>query len=233
MSDAFEAWGRPAPIPAPEWEWGDDLCAPFVDLVPVTGASISVFRLGGNHATVCASSPLARRLDDMQFGLGEGPRWDVARTGAPSISTDVARDDHPDWPVFAAGLAKLGVGALFAYPIMTGPVMVGVVDLYRCAAGPLTHGAKAKVLSLARKVALPAVQQALRAAAGNGSEPQTNPTLRREVHQAVGMVFVQLEVTTAEALALLRAYAFSTGRPLENVARDVVDRVIDFRDLPE
>ena len=165
MTDAFQAWGRTPPAGIPEWEWGEDLCAPFVDLLPVSGASISIFRRGGNSTTVCTSDPLAQRLDAMQFGLGEGPRWVVARTGKPSISADVAHESHPDWPVFGAAIAALDVGALFAFPILTGPVLLGVVDLYRRTPGPLDREATSQALSLARKVAAPAVQEALRSAA--------------------------------------------------------------------
>jgi hypothetical protein len=232
MTDAFQTWGRTPPAGIPDWEWGDDLCAPFVELLPVSGASISIFRRSGNSTTVCTSDPLARRLDAMQFGLGEGPRWVVARTGKPSISADVARESHPDWPVFGAGIAALDVGALFAFPILTGPVLVGVVDLYRRTPGPLGHDATSQALTLARRVAAPAVREALRSAADAEAPHAKAPALRREVHQAVGMVFVQLGVTTVEALALLRAYAFSTNRPLEDIARDVVERRMDFRDLP-
>lgn len=233
MSDDFPTLGSTPPAGLPEWEWGDDLCAPFVELLAVSGASISVFRQGGDHATVCTSDPLAQQLDAMQFGLGEGPRWVVARTGRPSISADVAHESHPDWPVFADAIATLGVGALFAFPIMTGPIMIGVVDLYRRTPGPLAHEVMSQALALSRKVAAAAVQEAVRAAAEHdGADPRAS-VFRREVHQAVGMVFVQMDITTIEALALLRAYAFSTARPLQDVARDVVARRIDFRDLPD
>ena len=232
MTDAFYTGSGAPPAGIPEWEWGDDLCAPFVELLPVSGASISVLRRDGDATTVCTSDALAQRLDAMQFALGEGPRWVVARTAKPSFSTDVARESHPDWPVFGAGLPTLGVGALFAFPILTGPVLLGVVDLYRRSPGALDRDATARALSLARRVAAPAVREAIRAAADEGSPEAKQHILRREVHQAVGMVFVQLDVTTAEALELLRAYAFSTGRPLEDVALDVVDRALDFRNLP-
>ena len=42
------------------------------------------------------------------------------------------------------------------------------------------------------------------------------------VHQASGMVAVQLGVTVGQALVRLRAYAFGNDRPLAEVARDVV-----------
>ncbi len=234
MTDAFHAGCGAPPAGVPEWEWGDDLCAPFVELLPVSGASISVLRRDGDATTVCTSDALAQRLDAMQFALGEGPRWVVARTAKPSFSADVARDPHPDWPVFGAALPTLGVGALFTFPILTGPVLLGVIDLYRRAPGALDRDATARAVSLARRVAAPAAREAMRAAAeGEGEAPGAKRHgLRREVHQAVGMVFVQLDVTTIEALALLRAYAFSTSRPLEDVALDVVERTLDFRDLP-
>jgi hypothetical protein len=43
-----------------------------------------------------------------------------------------------------------------------------------------------------------------------------------EVHQASGVVSVQLEVSVGEALVRLRAHAFATGHPLSEVAAAVV-----------
>jgi len=48
------------------------------------------------------------------------------------------------------------------------------------------------------------------------------------VHQAAGMVSVQLDVTAAEALARMRAHAFLHDRLLIDVARDVVTRQLMF-----
>ena len=55
-------------------------------------------------------------------------------------------------------------------------------------------------------------------------EPDVNEVLapRLEVYQAQGMVMVDLGVSLTEAMALLRAHAFTLGRPLGDVARDVV-----------
>ena len=45
---------------------------------------------------------------------------------------------------------------------------------------------------------------------------------RAELHQAAGMVSVQLGVDVREALVRLRAYAYASGRSLIQVAADVV-----------
>jgi AmiR/NasT family two-component response regulator len=51
---------------------------------------------------------------------------------------------------------------------------------------------------------------------------------RAEVHQATGMVSVQAGLDLADALAVLRAHAFTSGRPLNDVAGDVVARRLRF-----
>jgi AmiR/NasT family two-component response regulator len=48
------------------------------------------------------------------------------------------------------------------------------------------------------------------------------------VYQATGMISVQLGVTLEEAFVRLRAHAFAASTPLDNVARDVVRRLLRF-----
>jgi AmiR/NasT family two-component response regulator len=59
------------------------------------------------------------------------------------------------------------------------------------------------------------------------------PELRREVHQATGMVLVQLDTNATYAFFRLRAHAYSSGQTLQDVAHQVVTRRLDFRDLKE
>jgi AmiR/NasT family two-component response regulator len=49
-----------------------------------------------------------------------------------------------------------------------------------------------------------------------------------QVHQASGMVTVQAGVSIDEAFLMLRAHAFATGRPVAEVAKDVVERRLRF-----
>jgi AmiR/NasT family two-component response regulator len=51
---------------------------------------------------------------------------------------------------------------------------------------------------------------------------------RAEIHQATGMVLMQLDVGADAALARMRAHAFVEGRLLIEVARDVVARRLLF-----
>lgn len=223
-----------APDDSLSWRRDAGLCTPFVTLLPVSGASISVFGLPGRQLALCSSDPVAARLEELQFDLGEGPHWVAARTGHTAISADVANEPHPDWPVFAAELAALQVGAIFAFPVSMGAATVGVVGLYRSSPGALAEAALSQARSLARRVAAPAVMAAIRSAEDDASaENRAAPAIRREVHQAVGMILIQLETTATEAFARLRAHAFATGRTVEDIAGDVVSRRLNFSEMPD
>jgi ANTAR domain-containing protein len=50
-----------------------------------------------------------------------------------------------------------------------------------------------------------------------------------EVHQATGMIIVQLGTSPEIAFARLRAHAFAHNRQLRDVARDVIARRLRFR----
>jgi transcriptional regulator with GAF, ATPase, and Fis domain len=219
-----------SPPDNPGWSWGMDLCRPFVELLPVTGASISVIDRLARRVTVCSSDTVAARLEGQQFDLGEGPQWEVMKTGMPVLSTDLSPRSTTNWPVFGAAAEQLGAAALFAFPITMGAVTVGVIDLYRTTPGELDARMVALARSLANQVASHAVKAAIRSADDeNASEVTGTPTMRREVHQATGMILAQLGISATEAFSLLRGRAFVSGRTVEDVATDVVARVLDFR----
>jgi hypothetical protein len=58
-----------------------------------------------------------------------------------------------------------------------------------------------------------------------------HPPLNLVVHQATGMVVAQTGLSAAEALHRLKVYAQEVSSPMDDVARDVVNRVISF--VPE
>ena len=202
--------------------------------LPITGASVSVIVGDRQQSTVSASDAMAARIDELQFVLGEGPHWDALRSGQPVLAPDLRVANRDDWPMLSGALAEFEVGALFAFPLRTGAVTIGVVDLYRAEPGPLSKSDVVKAIDLAREVAPRAFQFAITLA--NDDEPPTiglAVEMRREVHQATGMILVQLDTSATEAFARLRAHAFASGISIQEVAKDVVQRRLNFRDLPE
>jgi hypothetical protein len=119
---------------------------------------------------------------------------------------------------------------VFALPLRVGGIRLGVLDLYRARPGGLDRGQLADALVLADTACallLDAVaQRDPRCLNGHAPEPAGSP--HPEVHQATGMITVQLGVSMAVALVRLRAYAYAHDRRLRDVAADVVARRLRF-----
>ena len=62
---------------------------------------------------------------------------------------------------------------------------------------------------------------------------ELNADIHTVVHQAAGMVSIQLVVSVGDALARLRAYAFGTNQSIAEVSRDIVSRRLNFSILEE
>ncbi|WP_309620931.1 GAF and ANTAR domain-containing protein [Salinibacterium sp.] len=183
---------------------------------------------------MCASDDTAARIDELQFALGEGPRWEVVRTGRATIIPNLLEDSNARWPIFGEAVSRLGVGALFVFPLILGAAVVGVADMYRHTAGNFTSAQTETARTLAAVAAAQAVMRATVAAGREWAMPTAiAPEMRREVQQATGMILVQLNTTATEALIRLKSHAFTANQTLEEVARNVVTRQLDFRDIPE
>jgi len=175
--------------------------------------------------------PVGVALEDLQFTLGQGPGLDAA-DGVPVLVADLEAAAGR-WPMFVPAAAELGVRALFALPLRIGAINVGVLSAHRATPGPLADGALTDAFALAEAVTLLLLHQQStdtdEHAGPSGTRPLAGPaTYRAEVHQATGMISVQLGVTLAEALLRLRAYTYADGRGIAEVASDVVARRLRF-----
>jgi hypothetical protein len=203
------------------------ICELCVEMLDTTGAGISLVTTAGNRGVVCATDDVAARIEDLQFTLGEGPCVDAVNGGSPVLVSDLQEPEDivvERWPAFMEGAGAAGVRAVFAFPLRIGAISVGALDLYRDAPGGLTRDQLPAVLMAADAAAL----ALLHLDAGRpdlfSDDPRARSTYQLQVHQATGMVQVQLDVKTEEAFLMLRARAFSTGRSLVDVADDVVER---------
>ena len=177
-------------------------------------------------------------LEDAQFTLGQGPCVEALADGSPVLVADLAAATAR-WPAFTPAAAALGVGAVFAFPLRIGAISVGVLWAHRAAAGPLSVQQLADALALADAVTVLLVHQAIPGNGTPGARPSSPypgwaapSTYRAQVHQATGMISVQLDVGLAEALVRLRARAYAEDRRVAEVADDVVSRRLRF-DEPE
>lgn len=207
---------------------GGDLCGPFVGAVGVAGAAISTLGQPLGSQTVCATSTVAARIDEIQIDLGEGPCWEALRTRLPVLEPDLQRGGGTGWPAAREALRALDIGALYAFPLYVGDLSVGSVDLYSPNSGPLSPRAVEDVTVLAAIASRHILRRALDDVDNDEEGIDEGPYSRREVHQASGMVAAQLSITVDDALLVLRGHAFSSERSVGEVAADVVARRLNF-----
>lgn len=206
------------------------VCFACVRAVDAMGVSLSLVRGGGLGEPVCATGPVSEELAELQFTLGEGPCVDALRGPGPVLVADLAdQRSGRRWAAFAPVAAEYGVRALLALPLRAGAIRVGVLEVYRDRPGLLSGSVLADALVYADAALL----LALGASDGIATERpgfvgEGFDERRAEVHQAAGMVSVQLGIGVEEALVRLRAHAYAQDRRLVEVARDVVERRLRF-----
>jgi len=200
-------------------------------MLSISGAGISMVTKTGNRGVVCATDDVSARIEDLQFTLGEGPCVDAAQFGAPVMVPDLRTPDDiviERWPAFIEGAGAVGVRAVFAFPLRIGAINVGVLDVYRSDPGPLRDGQLRAALLAADAAALALLHTDTASDDLFSDDIGARVAYQLQVHQATGIVQVQLGVPTEEAFLTLRARAFALGRPLVDVATDVVARRLRF-----
>jgi hypothetical protein len=205
------------------------VCVACAAVTEMTGAGIMLMTDDRPHGSICTTDAVSELIEDLQFTLGEGPCVDAHREQHPVLEPDLADPDVSRWASFTPPVLASGVRAVFGFPVSVGDVRVGALNLYRDRPGPLTDDQHADAMVVARIAARAIVQMQADAAPGVlGAELEVGTNFQFVVHQAAGMVSVQLGVGVAEALLRLRAHAFSTDRLVADVARDVVGLRLRF-----
>jgi GAF domain-containing protein len=200
--------------------------------LPVSGAGLALMTVDGPSGVVLAATDEhARQLEELQFALGEGPCVEASGGGRPVLVPDVAATGSSRWARFGAVAVDAGIHAIFAFPLRVGAIRVGVLDLYRDTPGRLSSPDLVEAMAFADAATVVVLH--LQDHGTHDGEPSAliGPIDgRAAVHQATGMIAVQLGTTLTAALLSLRAYAYSTRRTVSAVAADVVDRRLRFDD---
>jgi GAF domain-containing protein len=205
------------------------LCDVCVEATGASGAGIMLMSGDVPRGSVCTTDAVSELIEQLQYELGEGPCVDAYNQDRPVSEPDLAETITPRWLAFTGPAVDAGVRAVFGFPLQIGAVRLGSLNLYRATPGPLSDDEHADALLMANIIAQALLL--LQASAPEGSvatELEANADFQYVVHQASGMVAAQLDVTIAQALVRMRAYAFGNDRNLHDVARDVVERRLRF-----
>lgn len=205
------------------------LCSVAAEVTTMDGAGILLFDGEVLQGELCSSDRVAGLLGDLHFSLGEGPGTDAHNSGAAILEPHLNDPAMSRWPAFAPPAVSAGVAAVFGFPVRLGAVRLGALYLYRLRHGPLEEEQYADATVMA-DVAARAIlgMQAGAALDTVAEEIMAESDFHFVVHQAAGMISVQLDVTVAEALVRLRARAYADGRLVSELATDVVERSTRF-----
>ena len=217
---------EPQPAPGAPGVFGrmERLCSALTRNLPASGAGVSVLT-GDSYrgGTVAAHGAGSRRLEELQFTLGEGPCIEAYASRKPVLEPDLVGNGVRRWPGYAAAAHQEGVRAVFAFPLQIGAARAGALDIYRDEPGSLTTVAFAQAETFA-EIAMRLLLDNQAVARDGHTHTDLDDALayRLEVYHAQGMVMVDLGVSIEEAMAVLRAHAFANERTLNDVAADIV-----------
>lgn len=205
------------------------LCAACVASLPtIRGASVTVMTRPGGGTVPVATDAVSGRIEELQYSLGEGPCVDATSGGQPVLVADLASAEYGvRWPGFAAGAVAAGAAALYAFPLRVGAIRLGALSLYRAEPAPLSQAELAGAITFADAATL------LLLSTGVDGTFEVDLGRRAVVHQATGMVKVQLGVGIEEAFVRLRARAYVDERSLEELSREVVERRLRFDEMED
>lgn len=185
--------------------------------------SVTVILLGTqrSEAVIAASDAIARAAQDLEFVLGEGPARSAVAHGQAVQAADMTRCDR--WPRYGPEVVRLGVRAVLAVPVQPA-ARLGAVCAYD---SEPAIGEAAAVAADAIAAALPLILSHAAYDCGPGDGVPALPLFGAAdfpavIHQAAGMVSQQCGCTVTDAFALLRARAFSAGRPAAEIAGGVL-----------
>jgi ANTAR domain len=207
-------------LPLPE-----RLCRAAAATLGCDGGAITMAYTHVERVTLCATDDRARLLEETQDVVGQGPGPDAFATGTYA-RFDLLDVDGPDprWPLLESdSLTALAPLVVHALPMgESGERVIGVLTLNQ-------RGTDREIDLDAALIVSRVVAAALLADAASMQEAEHGAWAERAVvHQATDMVVAQLGVPETDALALLRAYAYSHDQNLATTAHAVIARILAF-----
>jgi ANTAR domain-containing protein len=188
------------------------------------GTSSALATLAGQTRTaglVAASDSRALRAHDLEQVFAEGPATEAAKGVPVTVGGDGLLER---WPGYGPAVAQMGVGVVSAAPLGRGYAGVGAL----CAFDHRPASAE-RIAAMTRLMAEVLTGMLLNGAGAMeaGAEPGILTFLAEDdrqtvVHQAVGIVSEQCGCGADDAADLLAARAFADGKPVAEIAQQVV-----------
>jgi transcriptional regulator with GAF, ATPase, and Fis domain len=188
------------------------------------GAGLTLIERNGPD-TMVASADFVRAVDDVQYGIGEGPCLLAVHTRATQRSGSLAGERR--WPRFGPRAARLGVHSALSLPLILGDRVVGALNVY----GRERDAFDEVSVSVGERFSSPAAvtaAQALLLEESRRVTVQLEQALlnRAVVDQALGIIMSRTGLDAEQALAKLRQRSQLDDLRLTDVAQQLVSQTI-------
>lgn len=175
--------------------------------------------------TIVATAEFVSEVDDIQYGLGQGPCITAARDGETVMSGSLGSD--PRWRRFGGAVARLGVHSVLSLPLIAPDGVVGAMNVY----AHDKHAFDDRAAELGEIFAVPAAiavqnAQVLAQTQRLATQLQSALETRGVIDRAVGILMSRTGGTEDEALARLRTLSQNEHRKLVVVARNIIDEAV-------
>lgn len=175
--------------------------------------------------TIVATAPFVTEVDDIQYGMRQGPCISAARDGRTILSGSLGGDSR--WPRFGGRVARLGIHSVVSLPLITPDGVVGAMNVY-------AHGKNVfdeRAAELGEIFAAPAAiavhnAHVLAQTRRLADRLQTALEVRGVIDRAVGILMSRSGITEHEALERLRSLSQREHHKLSEVARRIVDEAV-------
>lgn len=175
--------------------------------------------------TIVATAEFVAEIDDIQYGLGQGPCISAAADRRTVRSGSLGGDQR--WPKFGSRVARLGVHSALSLPLATDQGVLGAMNIYARQKNAFTDDA-ARIGELFAVPAAIAVQnaQVLAQTKRLASQLQAALSSRGVIERAIGIIMSRSGGTEAEALDRLRALSQHQHEKLPAIAHTIVDEAV-------
>lgn len=188
------------------------------------GAGLTLLE-NDRHQTVVATDAFVTAVDDIQYGLGEGPCVSAVAQGRTFVSGNLGGE--PQWPRFGPRVGRLGVHSALSLPLVLPDQVVGALNVY-------AHGRDVfdgHAVAMGEAFSPPAAvsvhnAQLLDRAERLVAQLQQALTSRAEIDQALGVVMSRTGATAQEAFDRLRAQSQTRSVTITEVAREVLGEAV-------
>ena len=188
-------------------------------------------RRDGRPLTLASSDAVAQRVDEVQYGAGDGPCLQSLQTGAVIDVPDLR--DETRWPGYREHALAQGVLSSLSLPLSVNGQTIGALNLYGFRPRAFSGSRREHAEVFARQAST-AIMLMLRQAefAETSAELERALVSRSVIDQATGVLMAQQQCTAEEAFALLRTHSQNNNRKLRDVAADIITRLTGHAPVP-